>query len=154
MTGWEFNRLDFTTRVRVAILTILAETGAAPTPAGIAERLGSAVRPVLRAWGRLREGRAIVTGEDGISIRMANPFSGIPTGHTFEAAGIRYYANCAWDALGIPTALGCGGTVRSSCANSGESLCLEVTDDGPEPCDWVFHSLVPAARWWDDIVFT
>ena len=99
-------------------------------------------------------GRAIVTGEDGVSIRMANPFSGIPTEHTFESAGIRYYANCAWDALGIPAALGRAGTVRSRCAHSGESLRLEVADEGPEACDWLFHSLVPAARWWDDIVFT
>ena len=138
----------------MAILETLAETGIAPTPAQVAGRLGSAVEPVLAGWGALREDRAIVTGEDGVSILMANPFSGIPTGHTFEAAGIRYYANCAWDALGIPAALGRGGTVRSSCANSGAALRLEVTGDGPEPCDWLFHSLVPAAHWWDDIVFT
>ncbi len=146
--------MDPTARVRSAILQVLAETGVAPTPAGVAGRLGSAVEPVLAAWGALREGRAIVTGEDGVSIRMANPFSGIPTEHTFEAAGIRYYANCAWDALGIPAALGRSGTVRSSCASSGEPLRLEITDDGPEACDWLFHSLVPAAHWWDDIVFT
>ena len=142
------------TQVRIAILQVLAETGVAPAPAEIAGRLGSAVEPVLTAWGALRKGRAIVTGEDGVSIRMANPFSGIPTEHTFEAAGIRYYANCAWDALGIPAALGRGGIVRSSCANTGEPLRLAITDDGPEACDWFFHSLVPAAHWWDDIVFT
>ena len=146
--------MTFETRVRTAILEAFAETGVAPSPAGIAERLGAEVEPVLEAWGRLRGGRAIVTGEDGVSIRMANPFSGIPTQHTFESAGVRYYANCAWDALGIPAALGRGGTVRSSCANSGESLRLEVGDKGPERCDWLFHSLVPATHWWDDIVFT
>ena len=146
--------MDPTAQVRAAILEVLAETGAAPSPAEIAGRLGSAVEPVLAAWGALRKGRAIVTGEDGVSILMANPFSGIPTEHTFEAAGIRYYANCAWDALGIPAALARGGIVRSNCANSGEPLRLEITDDGPEACDWLFHSLVPAAHWWDDIVFT
>ena len=140
--------------MRTAILETFAETGTAPSPAGVAERLSSPVEAVLNAWDRLREGRTIVTGEDGVSIRMANPFSGIPTEHTFESAGIRYYANCAWDALGIPAALGRGGTVRSRCANSGEPLRLEVMDDGPEPCNWLFHSLVPAAHWWDDIVFT
>ena len=146
--------MTFETRVRTTILEAFAETGIAPSPAGIAEQLGSEVEPVLAAWDRLREGRAIVTGEDGVSIRMANPFSGIPTGHTFESAVVRYYANCAWDALGIPAALGRGGTVRSHCAHSGEPLRLEVGDDGPERCDWLFHSLVPAAHWWDDIVFT
>jgi len=146
--------LTFETRVRTAILEVFAETGIAPSPAGITERLRAKLARVLEAWDRLREGRAIVTGEDGLSIRMANPFSGIPTGHTFESAGIRYYANCAWDVLGIPAALGRGGTVRSRCGHSGESLRLQVGDEGPEPCDWLFHSLVPAAHWWDDIVFT
>ena len=146
--------VTFETRVRTAILELFAETATAPSPDEVAERIGSDGAAVRRAWGRLREGRAIVTGNDGISIRMANPFSGIPTDHTFESRGIRYYANCAWDALGIPAALGRGGIVRSRCANSGEPLRLEVTDGGPEPCDWLFHSLVPAARWWDDIVFT
>ena len=140
--------------MRIAILTTFAETGGAPSPDSVAERLSLPVDAVLNAWDRLRKGRTIVTGEDGVSIRMANPFSGIPTEHTFESAGVRYYANCAWDALGIPAALGRGGTVRSRCAQSGERLRLEVTDAGPERCNWLFHSLVPAAHWWDDIVFT
>ena len=146
--------MDLTVRVRSAIFEILAETGTAPTPGDVARQLGETVEPVLRSWRRLREGRAIVTGEDGVSIRMANPFSGVPTEHTFESAGVRYYANCAWDALGIPAALGRGGTVRSHCAHSGEPLRLEVAEAGPERCDWLFHSLVFAAHWWDDIVFT
>ena len=146
--------MTFEIRVRTAILEAFARTGVAPSPAAVAEWLGSDVTAVRAAWDRLREGRAIVTGEDGVSIRMANPFSGVPTEHTFESAGVRYYANCAWDALGIPAALGRGGTVRSHCANSGEPLRLEVTGAGPDPCGWLFHSLVPAARWWDDIVFT
>ena len=141
-------------RVRSAILGTLAETGIAPTPGDVAAQLGETVEPVLGAWRRLREGRVIVTGEDGVSLLMANPFSGVPTDHTFASEGVRYYANCGWDALGVAAALGRGGVVRSRCANSGEPLELEVRDDGPEPCPWSFHSLVSAAHWWDDIVFT
>lgn len=147
-------QFNFTAQVRSTILTAFAQTGLAPSPTTVADRVGADVTSVQRAWDRLRAGRAIVTGEDGVSIRMANPFSGVPTEHTFESAGIRYYANCAWDALGIPAALGRDGTVRSLCAHSAEPLRLEVTEGGPERCDWLFHSLVPAARWWDDIVFT
>jgi hypothetical protein len=85
---------------------------------------------------------------------MAPPFSGVPTQHVVEADGIRYFANCAWDALGIPAALHKPGTIHSRCAQSGESFHLQVGIQGPEPSDWLFHCLVPAAKWWDDIVFT
>ncbi len=35
-----------------------------------------------------------------------------------------------------------------------EPFDLKVGMDGPEPSDWLFHSLVPAAKWWHDIIFT
>jgi hypothetical protein len=85
---------------------------------------------------------------------MAPPFSGAPTQHVVEADGIQYFANCAWDALGIPAALHKAGTVFSSCAQSGEPFHLNVDLQGPEPSDWFFHCLVPASNWWKDIVFT
>jgi hypothetical protein len=91
---------------------------------------------------------------DGESIRMAPPFSGVPTQHRVTAAGVSYYANCAWDALGVPAALQRPATVYSRCEQSLEPLELAVSTDGPESCDWLFHCVVPAAQWWDDIVFT
>jgi hypothetical protein len=92
--------------------------------------------------------------EGASSIRMAPPFSGIPTQHVVESDGCRYFANCAWDSLGIIAALRKPGTVFSRCEQSGEPFRLEVSADGPAPSDWLFHCLVPAAKWWDDIVFT
>jgi hypothetical protein len=85
---------------------------------------------------------------------MAPPFSGVPTQHRVRADGVSYFANCAWDALGIPAALHREGRVRSRCEQSLESLELHVHRDGPEKSDWLFHCLVPAAKWWDDLVFT
>ena len=85
---------------------------------------------------------------------MASPFSGVQTQHIVEADGIRYFANCAWDALGVPAALHKPATIHSRCEQSGEPLHLAVSLQGPEPSDWLFHCLVPAAKWWDDIVFT
>jgi hypothetical protein len=66
----------------------------------------------------------------------------------------RYFANCAWDALGIPAALHRAAVVQSRCGQSGEPLRLEVGTDGPEASEWLFHCQVPAARWWADLVFT
>src|SRR5262249_39694481 len=131
-----------------------AATGRAPSVEEVAERSGSEAGAVLDAYPRLRAQRVLVLESDGSSIRMAPPFSGVPTQHRVAVDGTRYFANCAWDALGVPAALRRPGSVQSRCEQSGEPLELAVGLEGPEPSTWLFHCLVPAARWWDDIVFT
>jgi hypothetical protein len=146
--------MDFDTQVKLAVYHHLAETGRRPSVAGVAEQTSSDAEAVLAAYQRLRAQRLLVLEEDGSSIRMASPFSGIPTQHIVEADGIQYFANCAWDSLGILAALHKAGIVHSQCAQSGQPLDLRVSTEGPESSDWLFHCLVPAAQWWDDIVFT
>jgi hypothetical protein len=146
--------MEFDVQVKLAIYTHFAHIGHAPSPADVVSRVRSDVESVLNAYRRLREQRLLVLEEDGPSIRMAPPFSGVPTQHIVEADGIQYFANCAWDALGIPAALHKSVTVHSRCAQSGEPFHLRVEREGPEFSDWLFHCLVPAAKWWDDIVFT
>ncbi len=146
--------MDFDTAVKLAIYRRFADSGRAPAPEDIAADTGSAAASVVASYARLHKKRMLVLEEDGASIRMAPPFSGVATQHIVEAAGIRYYANCAWDALGIPAALKREALVRSRCEQSHESLVLPVGVGGPADSDWLFHCLVPAAQWWDDIVFT
>lgn len=146
--------MDFDARVKLAIYTHFAETGQRPSPADLAMHVGSDVESVLEAYRRLRAQRVLVLEADESSIRMAPPFSGVPTQHVVIVRESQYFANCAWDSLGIPAALHAPGVVYSRCEQSGEPLRLAVRLDGPEPSDWLFHCLVPAAKWWDDIVFT
>ena len=146
--------MDLDTRVKLAVYRHFAETGRAPAPAEVATRAGAGEEQVLDTYPRLRAQRLLVLEPDGVSIRMASPFSGVPTQHVVESGGVRYFANCAWDALGIVAALQRPGTVHSRCEQSGEPLRLQVGRAGPERSDWLFHCRVPAAQWWDDIVFT
>ncbi len=146
--------MDFDTQVKLAIYRHFAETGRRPRPEDVVQRVGSDVDSVLDAYRRLRAQRVLVLEADGSSIRMAPPFSGVPTQHIVQAGEIQYYANCAWDALGVPAALHKPGIVHSRCEQSGEPFQLTVGLQGPEPSNWLFHCLVPAAKWWDDIVFT
>ena len=146
--------MDFDTQIKLAIYQHFAETGRRPSPGEVAERAGSDIQSVLEAYPRLRTQRVLVLEPDGSSIRMAPPFSGVPTQHVVEVDGNQYYANCAWDSLGVIAALQQPGEVHSRCAQSGEPLRLAVSSDGPAPSTWLFHCLVPAAKWWDDIVFT
>jgi len=141
-------------RIKLAVYGYFAETGRAPDPEEIARRTELSVDQVTEGYRSLRSQRLLFLEPDGASIRMAPPFSGVPTQHRVEAGWVSYFANCAWDALGIPAALHEPGRVRSRCEQSGEPLDLEVGLQGPDSSTWLFHCLVPAAKWWDDLIFT
>jgi alkylmercury lyase-like protein len=87
-------------------------------------------------------------------IRMANPFSALPTAYRVRARERWWYANCAWDAFGVLAALHVDGRVEASCPDCGEPYSVGVIDGKVDRADFLFHCLVAAAHWWDDIVFT
>jgi len=144
----------FDVQTKLAIYTHFAETGCRPSLRAIADRVESDADSVLASFQRLAAQRLLVLDSDGESVRMASPFSGVPTQHVVISDQRQYFANCAWDGLGIVAALQKSATVYSRCEQSLDPYRLEVGPDGPESSDWLFHSLVPAAHWWDDIVFT
>jgi hypothetical protein len=131
--------------LRRRILRFFADEASAPGPAEVGAEAGD--------FRRLAEAGALVLTEAG-GIRIANPFSGVPTGYTAEADGRSWDANCAWDALGILAALGRDGTARTTCSDCGEPLALGVEGGQLVATDAVAHFLVPAARWYDDLVHT
>ena len=120
-----------------------------PTPAEVGEP-----GEVLAAWHRLHEAHALVLNAATDELRMCNPFSAVPTSYRVEAAGRWWYANCAWDAFGICAALHRDGRIETACADCGDELVVDVCDGRPSDESLLFHCLVPAKRWWDDIVFT
>jgi hypothetical protein len=85
---------------------------------------------------------------------MAPPFSGVPTAFPVDTQGKRYYANCVWDAFGIAAALRADAVSAAADGQTGEPLTLEVKNGRPVPQPYVAHFAVPAAHWWDDIIFT
>jgi Alkylmercury lyase len=109
---------------------------------------------VRAGWRRLHEAHALVLNPATDELRMANPFSAVPTAYRVQAGGRWWYANCAWDAFGIPAALAVDGRVESSCPDCGEPYVVEIRNGAVDRAELLFHCLVPAAHWWDDIVFT
>jgi hypothetical protein len=132
---------------------LFVELGGAPSADAVAGVLGRDVGSVHRGWQRLHDAHALVLDPTG-AIRMANPFSAVPTRYRVEAAGRWWYANCAWDAFGICAALGVDGRIETTCPDCDGQLVIDVRDGRPDDESLVFHSLVDAAHWWDDIVFT
>ena len=132
---------------------LIVELGRVPTRLEVADAAEIAPPDVLEVWRRLHDAHALVLDADG-EIRMANPFSGVETPHRVQAAGRSWFANCAWDAFGICAALHEDGLIETACPDCGEPIAVDLRHGQPDDETLVFHCLVPARRWWDDIVFT
>lgn len=139
--------------LRNATYRRFVELGRAPSAAEVVDVTGPSETAVRDGWRRLHDAHALVLDQAG-EIRMANPFAAQPTSFRVEAAGRSWFANCAWDAFGIGAALNTDSTIHTECADCRAPLDIVVRDGRPDDTDLVFHVLVPAASWWDDIGYT
>lgn len=144
----------FDRRVRLATYRHFVERAAAPTPADLAGPLGTTPGAVRAAWERLAESHVLVLHPDTGALWMAMPFSAVPTGFRVHAAGRAWWANCAWDALGISAMLGEPARIEATCGDCGEALPVETTGRELARGEGVVHFAVPARQWWEDIGFT
>lgn len=139
-------------RVRHAIYTSLA-VGEKPTAAGLAAQLHVNADDVRSAFERLAAAHALVLDPQTREVWMALPFSAVPTDFRVTSGERSWFANCAWDAFGIPALLQRDAVITTSCLDCAEVLTYQV--NGPMMTGGgVVHFSVPAARWWDDIGFT
>lgn len=139
--------------VRNATYRLFAELGRAPTIDEVGTATGQGSLATAESWRRLHDAHALVLDAAG-GLRMANPFSAVETTHRVEADGRTWFANCGWDAFGIGVVLRRDSTIRTTCPDCAEPIELEVRDYRPTDPDPVFHVLVPARDWWNDIGFT
>ncbi len=140
--------------LRNATYRLFVALGRAPAAEEVAAATTSTVDEIRTGWRRLHEEHAVVLDATGTGIRMANPFSAVPTAYRVWAADRWWYANCAWDAFGICAALHSDGRIEASCPDCGAPLGVGVRAGRPDDPDLLFHCLVPARHWWDDIAFT
>ncbi|HUQ23782.1 MAG TPA: organomercurial lyase [Gaiellaceae bacterium] len=142
-------------RIRNHLYASFVRDGRAQTVSEAAAELDLPDRGVADAFRRLHDAHALVLQPDGDAIRMLNPFSAVETSYRVESGNRSWFANCAWDALGILGALHADGRVDAACPDCGEQLELEVRrGELIRGRELLVHFVVPARRWWDDIVFT
>ena len=142
-------------RIRTHLYTSFVQDGTIRAQDEVAAELALSTAEVVDAYRRLHDAHALVLVPDSARILMLNPFSAVETPHRVESAGRSWYANCAWDALGIPAALHADGRIESACPDCGEPLELEVAGgELVRGTELLVHFVVPARRWWDDIGFT
>lgn len=140
---------------RAFVYQTLAATAGAPGSADLARHFDVTMAEAEGLLRALHDRHALFLEPGTTRIRMANPFSAVPTAHEVIAGGLTYWANCAWDTFGIVAALHASDAeIRSVCAATGAPLRLRVAAGEAMSTGEVVHFLVPFQRWYDNLVFT
>ena len=145
---------DLDRRVRLAVYRHFVERGGAPTPAELSGAVGEGPDRIAESLERLAEAHVLVLHPDTRRVWMAMPFSGIPTAFRVRTARGEWWANCAWDALGISAMLETPAEVITTCGDCGDPPPVRTTGRGLAVGAGVVHFAVPASEWWADIGFT
>ena len=145
---------DFDWAVRTEIYRVFSETGASPSFEQIATSLDASQALVTTSVAALYDAHEIAPLTDGSGVWMANPFSATETPYPVETPRMKCYANCAWDALGVPAILGTDAWTRTRCQESGVPMEFGVRDGRLAGDEGVIHLVTPPRDAWIDIGFT
>jgi len=141
--------------LRLSIYRSFAETGAPPKHDDIASQLAATTDEVVAGIRLLAENRHLVIDSDA-TILMAHPFSSIPRGFSVMGKKTLWWGGCCWDSFAIPHLVPNDSEVlvATQCPGCGRPEAWLVDRTAPPESDWLAHFLVPAARMWDDVVYT
>jgi len=115
-------------QIRHFVYGLFADTTLPPSMDVTAAHFNISNEEASEYYKELHNRHAFILDLDTLTIRMANPFSGISTEFKVHTNGKTYYANCAWDMLGIPAALHTDAVIEAVCTESNETVRLEVND--------------------------
>jgi hypothetical protein len=144
---------DFDVALRLYIYRHFIAQGCAPLVARMATALRVSTRAVRAGLRRLGETHAFAVQDNGELWRAA-PFSAVPTAFPVQIGNRRWWANCIWDALGIPAMLHRDGRIEASCGCCNHAMSLSVSDGKLVAPLGSIHIAVPARHWYDDVAFT
>jgi len=139
--------------IRLATYRHFVQSGVAPSVADIARVTGESASEVRASWNRLADAHVLVL-DDSEALRMAMPLSAVSTGMRVRCGGRAYFANCAWDALGVPAMLGTDAAIEADDPLGGTPLRVRIEDGILDRDDLLVHFAVRAAEWWTDIGYT
>lgn len=145
---------EFDWSVRAYVYRVLGNRGFPPSCHETSIDLSRDLSDVERAYQRLNDAHAFFLQPGTLHIRMAHPFSGIETDYRVRANGVDYWANCAWDMLGIPAALHADAEISAPETDTGGRIEMVVLNDRASGWDGLIHFSVPFRHWYDDLVHT
>ena len=153
MTQAELTEQDW--QVRLFIHDFFREQERPPTCQETAHQFTITGEEARQCFERLNQNHRIFLEPGSDVIRMAHPFSAVPTPYRVTTGGHQYYANCAWDSLGIPAALHDDARIEATLPSTGETVTYGIQSGQLIGSDaGIVHFLKPFGQWYDDLIDT
>jgi hypothetical protein len=141
-------------KARHFVYNHFADTTRPPSVEETATHFKISVEEASELYNALNNRHAFFLEPETLTIRMAWPFSAVPTNFKVHANGKTYYANCAWDMLGIAVLLQSDAVIEAACTESNDSVQIEIRNGQVTNSDLLIHFPLSFSRWYDDLVFT
>ena len=141
--------------IRLHVYDAFVSQGHAPSPQDIAAHADITIDAAREALRRLHAAHALVLQPGSDDILMANPLSAVETDYQVETGGLKLYANCAWDSLGIPAMLKQDAQITLRHPLTGERVEYAVKKGQLESAGAGYvHFARRFRHWYDDIIDT
>jgi hypothetical protein len=142
------------TALRVFVYESLIGRAHVPMASDVASHFGVTRDEAIDAIRGANIGKTMLPDPRSGEIWMAGPFSARLTSYQVTAGGRRWWANCAWDMLGVAALVNAPVGISARCTDCGDVIAFQLAPDDDTVPRTVVHFLVPARRWYEDIGFT
>ena len=140
--------------LRVFVYDEVLARGKPPSLSSIASHFAVSPSDAGGALANLKIGKTILVDPTSGEIWMAGPFAAMESPYRVVGDRQSWWANCAWDMIGVAMIANEPVNIESRCTECGEPMTIRCDPTAPPTSEAVVHFLVPARRWYDDIGFT
>ena len=140
--------------VRTFVYQQFVQTARPPSVAETAVQFNLSEAEARNCYQRLHERHFFFLEPGTLDVRMANPFSALPTKFRVQVGPVAYWANCAWDMLGIPAALHQDAVIEARYEDEGGTAVISITNGQLQHEGGVIHFPLPVCQWYDDLILT
>jgi hypothetical protein len=139
--------------LRGLLARMIAARGHAPGLAELAAAAQANTESVEQSLRRLHDAHALLLHPHECEPWVVHPFALSAAGCWVETPVRGYWANCLYCGLGIAAALDSDAVITTRLGGEGETVRYRVESGRLVDAEGVFHLSVPAARWWDNVIF-
>ena len=151
------------TELRVFVYDTIASRGRPPASTEIGAHFGITPDDARIAVADARLGKTMFPDPNTGEISIAGPVAGAPTPYRVQANGVTWFANSAWDMLGVAAMFMNEVTIETRCTCCGAPVKMVLDPlsfpafhfpKAPPDQNLVVHFQMPARQWQDDIAAT